>query len=139
MNYKRTTVQTIKESTDEFKIQFDTSIQTIHNETKKTTEALETMSYSFGTKELKIANSEDPVNATFNNRGVKVYTYKDLNTIMNEKGLGTNKLIVVGEAQIGNLKVTKAIDELGGENVWIKRGDFHAEQEEDVSFCKNSK
>lgn len=38
-----------------------------------------------------------------------------------------------------NQDVTKAIDELGGENVWIKRGDFHAEQEEDVSFCKNSK
>lgn len=107
------TVTTIKESTDEFKVQFDTTIKTIQNETKETTEALETMSYSFGTKELKIANSTDPVNATFNNRGVKVFTYTNLNTIMNEKGLGTNKLIVVQDAQIGNLKITKAVDENG--------------------------
>lgn len=109
----RGTVTTIKESTDEYKIQFDTSIKTIQNETKETTEALETMSYSFGTKELKIANSDDPVNATFNNRGVKVYTYKDLETIMNHNGLGTNKLIVIGDSQLANIKITKATDENG--------------------------
>jgi phage-related protein len=107
------TVTTIKESTDEYKIKFDTTIKTIQNETKETIEALETMSYSFGTNELKIANSNDPVNATFNNRGVKVYTYKDLETIMNHNGLGTNKLIVVGESQLANIKVTKAVDENG--------------------------
>ena len=107
------TVTTIKESTDEFKIQLDTTIKTIQNESKETIEALETMSYSFGTKELKIANSNDPVNATFNNRGVKVYTYKELETIMNHNGLGTNKLIVVGESQLANIKITKSIDENG--------------------------
>ena len=32
---------------------------------------------------------------------------------MNEKGLGTNKLIVVQEAQIGNLRINKAVDENG--------------------------
>ncbi len=107
----RGTVLEVQRGVDEYKIEFETSITAIHNETKETTEALETMSYSFGTKELKIANSDDPVNATFNNRGVKVYTYKDLSTIMNEKGLGTNKLIVVQEAQIGNLRINKAVDE----------------------------
>lgn len=109
----RGTVATIKESTDEYKIQFDTTIKTIHNQTQEVTEALETMSYSFGTNELKIANSNDPVNATFNNRGVKVYTYKDLETIMNQNGLGTNKLIVIGDSQLANIKITKAIDENG--------------------------
>ena len=109
----RGTVLEVQRGVDEYKIEFETSITTIHNETKETTEALEKMSYSFGTEELKIANSNDPVNATFNNRGVKVYTYKELNTIMNEKGLGTNKLIVVQDAQIGNLKINKAIDENG--------------------------
>jgi phage-related protein len=107
------TVATIKESTDEYKIQFDTTIKTIHNETKETTESLKSMAYSFGTEALRIATSDDPVNATFDNRGVKVNTYKELNTIMNEKGLGTNKLIVVQEAQIGNLRINKAIDEKG--------------------------
>ena len=109
----RGTVLSIKESTDEYKIQFDTSIKTIHNETKETQEALETMSYSFGTKDLKISDSNDPVNARFNNQGVKVYTYKDLETIMNHNGLGANNIIAVESLQAGNLRVVKAIDENG--------------------------
>lgn len=109
----RGTVTTIKESTDEFKIQFDTTVKTIQNETKETVEALETMSYSFGTKDLQIANSNDPVNTKINNQGLKVYTYKELETIANHNGLGTNKLIVVGDAQIANLRIVKAIDENG--------------------------
>ena len=71
------------------------------------------MSYSFGTKELKIADSTDPVNARFNNQGVKVYTHKELETIMNHNGLGTNKLIVVNDAQVGNLRIVRAVDENG--------------------------
>lgn len=109
----RGTVTTIKESTDEYKIQFDTTIKTIQNETKETIEALETMSYSFGTKDLQIANSNDPVNTRINNQGLKVYTYKELETIVNHNGLGTNKLIVVGDAQIANLRIVKAVDENG--------------------------
>jgi phage-related protein len=109
----RGTVLTIKESTDEFKIQFDTTTTALQNQTKETQEALETMSYSFGTKDLKIADSTDPVNARFNNQGVKVYTHKELETIMNHNGLGTNKLIVIGDAQVGNLRIVKAVDENG--------------------------
>ena len=71
------------------------------------------MSYSFGTKDLMIADSTDPVNSRFNNQGVKVYTYKELETIMNHNGLGANKLIVIGDTQIANLRVVKAIDENG--------------------------
>ena len=41
---------------------------------------------------------------------------------MNEKGLGKNKLIVVQDAQIGNLKITKAVDE-NGEEVTDENGD----------------
>ena len=71
------------------------------------------MSYSFGTKDLAIANSNDPVNARINNQGLKVYTYEKLETIVNHNGLGANKLIVVGDTQTGNMRIIKATDENG--------------------------
>ena len=71
------------------------------------------MTYSFGTKDLTIASSTDPVNSRFNNQGVKVYTYKELNSIFNHNGTGIQKLIVTGDSQIANLKITKAVDEDG--------------------------
>lgn len=37
-----------------------------------------------------------------------------------------------------NRDATSAIEELGGRNIWVKRGDFHAVHKEDVSFCRNS-
>lgn len=107
----RGTVLTIKENTDEYKVQFDTSIKLIHNDTKEITEALETMSYSFGTKDLVIANSNDPVNARINNQGLKVYSFNTLKQITNHNGVGAEDLIVVGEAQLGNLRFTKSTDE----------------------------
>lgn len=107
----RGTVLKIKESTDEYKIQFDTSIKAIHNDTKEITEALETMSYSFGTNDLVIANSNDPVNARINNQGLKVYSFNTLKQITNHNGVGAEDLIVVGEAQLGNLRFTKSTDE----------------------------
>lgn len=33
---------------------------------------------------------------------------------------------------------TSALEELGGKNIWIKRGDFHAIHKEDVCFCRNT-
>lgn len=107
------TVLEIQKGVNEFRVQFDTTTKTIQNETKEATEAIETMSYSFGTKDLAIANSNDPVNARINNQGLKVYTYDKLETIVNHNGLGANKLIVVGDAQVANTRIMKAIDENG--------------------------
>lgn len=107
------TVLEVQKGVNEFRVQFDTTVKTIQDETKETTEALETMSYSFGTKDLAIANSNDPVNARINNQGLKVYTYDKLETIVNHNGLGANKLIVVGDTQTGNIRIMKALDENG--------------------------
>ena len=105
------TVLEISKSVDEYKIEFETKVTTIQNETKETTEALETMSYSFGTKDLEIANSNDPVHARINNQGMKVYSYNELQTIINHNGTGVNKLIVTGDSQIANMRVVKTTDE----------------------------
>lgn len=107
------TVLEVQKGVNEFKIQFDTTVKTIQNETKEHTEALETMSYSFGTKDLTIANSNDPVNAKINNQGLKVYSYNELKQITNHKGVGAQDLIVVGYSQLGNLRIEKATDEDG--------------------------
>ena len=107
------TVLEIQKGVNEFRVQFDTTVKTIHNETKEHTEALETMSYSFGTKDLAIANSNDPVNARINNQGMKVYSYNELKQITNHKGVGAQDLIVVGYSQLGNLRITKAVDDEG--------------------------
>lgn len=106
-------VLTVKEGVDEFKISFDTTVKTINSLQQETTEALKTMSFSFGTKDLTIADSTDPVNARFNNQGVKVLSYTDLQLIANHLGVGANKLIVTGDSQMANIKIVKAIDENG--------------------------
>lgn len=107
------TVTTIKESQDEFKITLETTTQTLDQYKREVDSSLEQMTYSFGTRDFRIASSEDPVNASFNNQGVKIYTYKDLNSIFNHNGTGVQKLIVVGESQLANLKIVKATDENG--------------------------
>lgn len=107
------TVLEVQKGVNEFRVQFDTTVKTIQNETKEHTEALETMSYSFGTKDLMIANSNDPVNARINNQGMKVYSYNELKQITNHKGVGAQDLIVVGYSQLGNLRIAKAVDDDG--------------------------
>ena len=107
------TVTTIKESQDEFRIELETTNKTVDQYKREVDSTIEKMTYSFGTKDLQIASSDDPVNASFNNQGVKVYTYKDLNSIFNHNGTGVHKLIVVGESQLANLKIVKAVDENG--------------------------
>lgn len=68
---------------------------------------LSEMSYNFNTDRLKIAKSDDPINLEANNKGFKIYNYSKLATIINEKGLGTDKLIVTGTVQFGYLKLVK--------------------------------
>ena len=109
----RGTVTTIQEGVDAVKIELETTVKSIDDLQQETVEAMERMSYTFGTKDLRIANSNDPVNAVINNQGLKVYNYRTLNSIFNHRGTGVQKLIVVGEAQLGNLSVTKALDEDG--------------------------
>jgi phage-related protein len=109
----RGTVTTIQESVDAFKIDIETTVKTINDLQEETIEAVERMSYTFGTNDLSIANSNDPVNARINNQGLKVYTYNTLNSIFNHKGSGFNKLIVTGDSQLGNISIIKATDENG--------------------------
>ena len=106
-------VLTITEGVDAFKIDIETQVKTINDLQEETIEAVERMSYTFGTNDLTIANSNDPVNARINNQGLKVYTYNTLNSIFNHKGTGIQKLIVVGDSQLANVSITKATDENG--------------------------
>lgn len=109
----RGTVTTIKEGVDAFKIDIETTVKSIDELQQETIESMERMSYTFGTKDLTIANSNDPVNARINNQGLKVFTYNELQAIFNHRGAGIQKLIVVGNAQLGNISIVKATDESG--------------------------
>ena len=109
----RGTVTTIMESVDAFKIEIETTVKSVNNLQEETVESLERMSYTFGTNDLTIANSNDPVNTRINQQGLKVFTYNTLQSIFNHKGTGIQKLIVVGDAQLGNLSIVKTTDENG--------------------------
>lgn len=109
----RGTVTTIQEGVDAFKIDMVTTIKSIDELQQETIESVERMSYTFGTNDLAIAKSTDPVNTRINNQGLKVYTYAELQAIFNHRGAGIQKLIVVGDAQLGNISVVKATDEAG--------------------------
>ncbi len=106
-------VLTITEGVDAFKIDIESQVKTINDLQEETIESLERMSYTFGTNDLTIANSNDPVNARINNQGLKVYTYNTLNSIFNHRGAGIGKLIVVGDSQLANISIVKATDENG--------------------------
>lgn len=109
----RGTVTTIMESVDAFKIEIETTVKSVNDLQEETIESIEKMSYTFGTNDLTIANSNDPVNTRINNQGLKVFTYNTLQSIFNHKGTGIQKLIVVGDTQLGNLSIVKTTDENG--------------------------
>ena len=111
----RGTVTTIKEGVDAFKVDIETQVKTIDELQQETLESMERMSYTFGTKDLSIANSNDPVNTTINNQGLKVFNYRTLQSIFNHRGVGIQKLIVVGDTQLANLSIVKAKDENGND------------------------
>ena len=111
----RGTVTEIQTGVDAFKIDIETTLKSIDELQQETIESMERMSYTFGTHDLTIAKSTDPVNARINNQGLKVYTYQELNAIFNHRGAGVGKLIVVGDAQIGNVSIVKAKDEKGND------------------------
>ena len=111
----RGTVTTIQEGVDAFKIEMETTVKSIDDLQQETIESVERMAYTFGTNDLTIAKSTDPVNARINNQGLKVFTYAELNAIFNHRGAGVQKLIVVGDAQLGNISIVKAKDENGND------------------------
>jgi len=109
----RGTVTTIQAGVDAFKIDFETTVKTIDDRQQETIESIERMTYTFGTNDLHIAKSTDPVNTRINQQGLKVYSYTDLQAIFNHRGAGIQKLIVVGNAQLGNVSITKSKDSAG--------------------------
>jgi phage-related protein len=111
----RGTVTTIKEGVDAFKIEMETTVKTIDDLQQETIESVERMAYTFGTNDLHIAKSTDPVNTRINQQGLKVYTYNELQAIFNHRGAGIQKLIVIGNAQLGNISITKAKDSSGND------------------------
>ena len=111
----RGTVTTIQEGVDAFKIDMETTVKTIDSLQQETIESIERMSYTFGTNDLHIAKSTDPVNTRINQQGLKVFTYNDLQAIFNHRGAGIQKLIVVGDAQLGNISVVKTKDSNGND------------------------
>lgn len=111
----RGTVATIKEGVDAFKVEFETTVKTIDSLQQETIESVERMSYTFGTNDLHIAKSTDPVNTRINNQGLRVFSYNELQALFNHKGAGIHKLIVVGDAQLGNISVVKTKDEAGND------------------------
>lgn len=111
----RGTVATVQEGVDAFKVDFETTVKTIDSLQQETIESIERMSYTFGTNDLHIAKSTDPVNTRINQQGLKVFTYNDLQAIFNHRGAGIQKLIVVGDAQLGNISITKTKDDFGND------------------------
>lgn len=109
----RGTVTTIQEGVDAFKIDMETTVKTIDDLQQETIESIERMSYTFGTNDLHIAKSTDPVNTRINNQGLRVFSYNDLQALFNHRGAGIQKLIVVGDAQLGNISVVKTKDSNG--------------------------
>lgn len=111
----RGTVTTIQEGVDAFKVDLETTVKTIDSLQQETIESIERMSYTFGTSDLHIAKSTDPVNTRINQQGLKVFSYTDLQAIFNHRGAGIQKLIVVENAQLGNISITKAKDSSGND------------------------
>jgi phage-related protein len=111
----RGTVATIKEGVDAFKVEFETTVKTIDSLQQETIESVERMAYTFGTNDLHIARSTDPVNTRINNQGLRVFSYNELQALFNHHGAGIHKLIVVGNAQLGNISVVKTKDEAGND------------------------
>ncbi len=100
-------VTRVEQSNDEFKIQVESSISSIQNETNQVQETIRNMSYSFGTNDFRIASSEDPTNLRMNNSGVKIYNLSTLISIFNKNGTGIDKLIVVKSIQFQNILLKK--------------------------------
>ena len=93
--------------------QLNIAIAETKSELNDANKTINQMNYSFDTKELKINSLNDPNNTSINNKGIQVYNYTTLKSVLNDKGAGFDDLIVTNTAQIGYLKFVKATDENG--------------------------
>ena len=97
----------VEESTNEFKITTEETLNSIQNETNQVRETLNRMEYSFGTDDLQIAKLNDPTNMRLNNSGLKIYNLATLISIFNKNGAGVDKLILIRSFQFQNLLLKK--------------------------------
>lgn len=86
-------------------------LNNIKNDVQNTNDIVNDMKYTFTTDELKIQSTNDPINSALDNKGIRVYNYTTLKSVLNDKGSGFDDLIVTNTAQIGYLKFVKATDE----------------------------
>ena len=88
-------------------------LNNIKNDVQNTNDLVNDMKYTFTTDELKIQSTNDPINSALDNKGIRVYNYTTLKSVLNDKGSGFDDLIVTNTAQIAYLKFVKATDENG--------------------------
>ena len=89
------------------------NVDNLNNNLNNTNETINQMNYNFSTEALKINSGKDPVNTSINNKGVQVYNYTTLKSVINDKGAGFDDLIVTNTAQLAYLKFMKSVDENG--------------------------
>ena len=88
-------------------------LNNIKNDVQNANDIVNDMKYTFTTDELKIQSSNDSINSALDNKGIRVYNYTTLKSVLNDKGSGFDDLIVTNTAQIAYLKFVKAVDENG--------------------------
>lgn len=114
MDYLNQEYSVIKQQSKEVQISVSkqqTQINNVTGEIERIDGTLNEMNYNFGTDALNIAKPDSPNSAKINNEGMKLYNYDNLKLISNQNGTGIQKLIVVGDAQIGYLRFVKEKDE----------------------------
>lgn len=104
---ERGRITRIEQSNTEYRITLEETINSIQNDIDENRETINSMSYSFGTDDLQVAKSDDPVNMKLNNAGVKIYNYSTLMAIFNKNGSGIKKLITTESIQLQNLMLKK--------------------------------
>lgn len=105
------TVSSTEQKLDSYTISFQKNITDLNDGLSNNTTTINEMKYEFNTDDLIIAKQNEAVNSRINNTGMRVYSYQELKAVFNDIGSGVQKLIVVGDSQLGNLQIIKAVDE----------------------------
>lgn len=107
-----TTTQTVDGLLIEISKQ-QTQINDATGEIERLDSTLNDMNYSFTTDALNIAKTGEPNSASFSNEGMELHTYDELRLISNQNGTGVQKLIVIGDSQLGYMRIVKNVDDNG--------------------------
>jgi len=109
-NLNNLTNESLAVITNEFK-QIQTSTQTqfqaITNILQNGVNLVKTTYTTIDDEGIKIAKSTDSFNSTFDNRGLKLYSYTDLMAVYTNKGAGVTNLLVTGTMDLGYSKIMK--------------------------------